>query len=141
MKKRILYVEDNPQNVLLLKRIMEAEGVELFGAHDGETGWEMATTVLPDLILMDLRLSGIISGFELTRRLRLHEDLQHTPILALSAYSNNDAIAAALSAGCNDFLAKPIDIHKVRHVVHEYLETPVPQLFNETILDSFKMAY
>ena len=70
MCKRILYVEDNPRNMLLVRRILEAEGHELIEAVDGESGWETAVSQRPDFILMDLRLPGEISGFELTRRLK-----------------------------------------------------------------------
>ncbi|MCZ7674393.1 MAG: response regulator [Chloroflexi bacterium] len=91
MCKRILYVEDNPRNMLLVRRILEAEGHKLLEAVDGESGWETAVSHSPDLILMDLRLPGELTGFELTRRLKAHPDLAHIPIVALTAYGSDMA--------------------------------------------------
>jgi two-component system, cell cycle response regulator DivK len=120
--KRILYVEDNPRNMLLVKRILEAEGHELLEAVDGESGWETAVSHLPDLILMDLRLPGELSGFELTRRLKAHPNLQHIPIVALTAYDNVLAQEKALAAGCAHFLAKPADIREIRATLRQFFE-------------------
>lgn len=131
MCKRILYVEDNPRNMLLVKRILEAEGHELLEAVDGESGWETAVSHIPDLILMDLRLPGELTGFELTRRLKAHPDLTHIPIVALTAYDNVPAQEKALAAGCADFLAKPADIREIRATLRKFFE-PEPVLKGET---------
>ncbi len=120
MCKRILYVEDNPRNMLLVKRILEAEGHELLSAVDGEMGWETAVAQHPDLILMDLRLPGEISGFELTRRLKQHPDLRPIPIVALTAYGNDEAEARARAAGCDAFLTKPADIRQIRATLRQF---------------------
>jgi two-component system cell cycle response regulator DivK len=122
MCKRILYVEDNPRNMLLVKRILQADGHELLEATNGETGWQTAVTERPDLILMDLRLPGEISGFELTRRIRATPELNHTPIIALTAYDYEETEAKARAAGCDDFLAKPADIRQIRAMLHKFFE-------------------
>jgi two-component system cell cycle response regulator DivK len=131
MCKRILYVEDNPRNMLLVRRILEAEGHELLEAADGESGWETAVTHKPDFILMDLRLPGDISGFELTRRIKAHPDLRHIPIVALTAYGNDLAQEKALAAGCADFLTKPADIREIRATLRKFFD-PEPLVEQET---------
>ena len=110
MCKRILYVEDNPRNMLLVQRILAAEGHELLQAADGEMGWETAVTHHPDLILMDLRLPGDVSGFDLTRRLKQHPDLRHVPIVALTAWPEATASQMAANYGCDGCITKPIDV-------------------------------
>lgn len=121
MKKRILYVEDNPRNMVLIKRIMMADGYEFFEATDGLMGWETAVREQPDLILMDLHLLGDMSGFELTHRLRQNPDFQATPIIALTAYNSAAIETQARAAGCDDFLTKPANIRQIRAVVSQHL--------------------
>lgn len=124
MGKRVLYVEDHPNNRLLVQRIVQAEGLEFLAAADAETGWETAVTQQPDLILMDLHLPGGRTGFDLTRQLRQHTAFSQTPIIALTAFGHDEAEDAALAAGCNDFLRKPADIRQIRAVLHHYLGAP-----------------
>jgi two-component system cell cycle response regulator DivK len=139
MRKRILYVEDNPQNMLLVRRILEVTGYELLEAMDGESGWQTAVQEQPDLILMDLRLPGDISGFELTRRLKADPQLRHIPIIALTAYDTAEELA--LAAGCDGFLRKPAGIRQIRAVIHQHLGTPAPELLSEQVFSSFVAAY
>ena len=131
MCKRILYVEDNPRNMLLVRRILEAEGHELLEAVDGESGWETAVSHIPDFILMDLRLPGELTGFELTRRLKAHPDLTHIPIVALTAYGNDMAEEKALAAGCSAFPTKSADSPEIRPTLRKFVE-PEPILTGET---------
>lgn len=130
MKKRILYVEDNANNMLLVKRILEAEGHTLLEAVNGVNGWEMAVTARPDLILMDLLLPGLLDGFELTRRIKQHPDLCHIPVVALTAWDDEEAEAKATAAGCDGFLRKPADIRQIRATLHQFLDdvTPLPPI-------------
>ena len=139
MSKRILYVEDNPRNMLLVRRILDVAGYTLLAATDGESGWQTAVHKRPDLILMDLRLPGEMSGFELTRRIKASPELQHIPVIALTAYDT--AEKAAIAAGCDDFLRKPADIRQIRAVIHQYLGTSAPELVSEQVLASFVAAY
>ena len=139
MSKKILYVEDNPRNMLLVRRILDVAGYTLLEATDGQLGWDTAVNERPDLILMDLRLPGEISGFELTRRLKAAPELKHIPIIALTAYDTAEKVA--LAAGCDDFLRKPADIRQIRAVIHQYLGTPAPELVSEQVLASFVAAY
>lgn len=128
MKKRILYVEDHPNNRLLVQRIVEAEGMIFLTAVDGESGWEAASSQTPDLILMDLHLPGHLNGFELTHKIKNHAPLAHIPIIALTAFGNDEAEEAALAAGCVDFLRKPADIRQIRQTIYKHLESSQPVL-------------
>ena len=139
MSKKILYVEDNPRNMLLVRRILQVDGYHLLEAVDGEMGWETAVTQLPDLILMDLRLPGSISGFELTRRLKANPSTQHIPIIALTAYDTAEDMAH--KAGCDGFLHKPADIRQIRQVIHDCLGDATEDLVSERVLASFVAAY
>ena len=125
MKKRILYVEDNANNMLLVKRIVEAEGHVLLEATDGVSGWETAVFARPALILMDLLLPGALDGFELTRRIKQHPDLGHIPVVVLTAWDDQEAEAMATAAGCDGFLRKPADIRQIRASLHQFLDDPV----------------
>lgn len=127
MGKRILYVEDHPQNMLLVRRIVEAEGHELLEADDGTKGWETAVTKHPDIILMDLHLPGKISGIELTHRLKQDANLQHIPVIAITAFGNGAVEEMAMAAGCNDFLHKPADIRQIRAVLQQHLNGSQPE--------------
>ncbi|MCL4262740.1 MAG: response regulator [Anaerolineae bacterium] len=124
MNKQVLYVEDHPNNRLLVQRIVQAEGLEFLAAADAATGWHTAVTHQPDLIFMDLHLPGGLTGFDLTHQLRQLPAFAHTPIIALTAFGNDEAEEAALEAGCNDFLRKPADIRQIRAVLHQYLGEP-----------------
>jgi len=121
MSKRILYVEDNPNNVLLVQRILNAEGHQLLVARDAAAGWQTAVTHQPDLILMDLHLPGELNGLELTQRLKQEPTLQHIPIVALTAHDSVEVETAALAAGCSGFLHKPADLRQIRQTLHTFL--------------------
>ena len=121
MVKRILYVEDNPNNVLLVQRVLAAEGHQLMVARDAAAGWKTAVTQQPDLILMDLHLPGELNGLELTHRLKQHPALQHISVVALTAHDSAEVETAALIAGCSGFLRKPADLRQIRQTLHPFL--------------------
>jgi|SRR5882724_198947 len=106
--KSILLVEDYESFRNSLKQLLELEGYSVIEAETGEEALEQAQKRLPDLILMDLTLPGI-DGLEATRRIRAISDLRSTPIIALSAYDAEDFRKDAKTAGCNDYVTKPID--------------------------------
>ena len=92
---KVLYVEDNDDNVYMLKMRLELLGdFEVLAAEDGEKGCEMAAAERPDIILMDLEMP-VVDGWEATRRLRRNPQTRDIPVIALSAH--------ALAAGCNEF--------------------------------------
>jgi two-component system cell cycle response regulator DivK len=124
MAKRILYVEDHLNNMLLVKRIVMAEGHQFLSAVDGEKGWEMILEENPDLIFIDLRLPGQIDGFELLRRVKSDPIRKNIPAILLTAYGHTDVELRAKAAGCNGFLHKPADIRQIRSIIREYLNKP-----------------
>ncbi len=105
--RKILIVEDVEFNIDLLVQLLE-DDYALVVAEDGETGLRMAAAERPDLILMDMSLP-IVDGWEATRRLKADEDLEHIPIIALTAHAMQGDREKALSCGCQDYLSKPID--------------------------------
>ncbi len=110
---KILYVEDNEDNVYLLRRRLAREPVTLVTAASGEEGVQLAVRECPDVILMDLDLPDI-DGFEATRRLRQSKATRAVPVIALSAGASEEDRKRALEAGCDDYDTKPIDLARLR---------------------------
>jgi two-component system cell cycle response regulator DivK len=110
---RVLYVEDNDDNVYVMKSRLSRAGFTVIVATDGEKGVEMAAAELPDLILMDLTLP-VIDGWEATRRIKAAPETRHIPVIAVSAHAMAGDREKALAAGCNDYDTKPIDFTRLR---------------------------
>jgi two-component system cell cycle response regulator DivK len=106
---RILYVEDNDDNVYMIKHRLERRGFEVLVARDGRAGVEAAREHLPDLILLDLGLP-VLDGWEAARLLKQDERTRAIPIIALSAHAMAGDRAEALAAGCDDYGTKPVDL-------------------------------
>ena len=106
---KILYVEDNEDNVYMLTRRLKRSGFEVIVAADGEQGIDLARAERPDLIVMDLSLP-VLDGWEATRRLKAAEDTRAIPIIALSAHAMPGDREKALDAGCDDYDSKPVDM-------------------------------
>ena len=104
---RILYVEDNEDNIYVLQTRLQRYGHELLIARDGASGVQLAANELPDLILMDLSLP-ILDGWEATRRIKADATTRHIPVIALTANAMAGDREKALAAGCDDFDTKPI---------------------------------
>ncbi|MBR0717799.1 response regulator [Bradyrhizobium liaoningense] len=105
---RILYIEDNEDNIYMVSRRLHRKGYEVLVARDGTEGLAQAKAQVPDLILMDLGLP-VLDGWEVTRQLRQAPETAAIPIVALSAHAMPEDRERALAAGCNDFIAKPTD--------------------------------
>lgn len=129
MAKLILYVEDHLYNMLLVKRIVEAEGHDFLSAENGEEGWQLAVERKPDLIFVDLRLPGEINGLELLRRFKAAPSLRFVPKIVLTAYGQGEAENRAMEAGCDEFLHKPADILQIRALIRQYVGPPARQPF------------
>ena len=110
----ILYIEDNPDNMRLVKRALEAKDYVIHGAVNGHTGLEMAESIMPAVILLDINLPDI-DGYEVARRLRQHRnnDLRYTPIIAITANTLKGDAEKALDAGCDVYMSKPINIREL----------------------------
>jgi two-component system, cell cycle response regulator DivK len=121
MSKRILYIEDNPDNRLLIRRVLQAEGYEVFEAVDGQTGMQHAAEVQPDLILMDINLPEI-DGYEVTARLKQLPGLSRIPIIAVTANVMKGDREKTLAAGCDGYIQKPIDIDLLPGQIERFLK-------------------
>ena len=109
---RILYVEDNEDNVYMLSQRLRKHGFEVIVAPDGVQGVEMARRERPDLILMDLGLP-FLDGWSAARLLKGSPDTRDIPIIALSAHTMPGDRERALAAGCDEYDAKPIDFERL----------------------------
>jgi CheY-like chemotaxis protein len=121
---RILYVEDNDDNVYMLKMRLELfDGFEVLVAEDGETGCSKAIAEKPDVILMDLDLP-VVDGWEASRRLKNNPSTRDIPIIALTAHAMSGSRERALAAGCDDFDTKPVDFDRLIHKIKRVLGKP-----------------
>lgn len=106
---KILYVEDNDDNIYMITRRLGRKDYEVIVAKDGEEGIAMARSEAPSLILMDLDLP-VLDGWEATRRLKASDETRHIPVIAVSAYAMVSDRERAMAAGCDDFFSKPVDL-------------------------------
>lgn len=110
---KILYVEDNEDNVYVIQQRLGRAGYTIVTAPDGEQGIAAALQEKPDLILMDLSLP-VLDGWEATRRLKAMPETSSIPIIALSAHAMAGDREKALKAGCDDYDTKPIELARLR---------------------------
>ena len=120
MSARILCVEDNPQNMRLVRKILQHQGFEVIEAVDGLTGVDLAHKEKPDLILMDINLPDI-DGLEATARIKANPELQSIPVVALTANAMYGDEERALAAGCDGYISKPVSRAKLVEQVAQYL--------------------
>lgn len=114
MGHTILYIEDNPDNMLLVKRVLEVRGYTVLSAYNGLDGVEMAENNDVDLILVDINLPDI-DGYEVASRLRSSAKgaLLYTPLIAITANALKGDAEKALAAGCDVYMSKPINIREL----------------------------
>ena len=118
---KVLYVEDNDDNVYMLKMRLELlDDFEVVTAEDGEKGCAMALAERPDIILMDLEMPGV-DGWEATRRLKNDPQTRDIPIIALSAHALAGSRERALAAGCDVFDTKPVEFERLVATVRRLL--------------------
>lgn len=117
---KILYVEDNEDNIYMLSRRLKRKGFDLVIARDGEEGVEAAEKEVPDLILMDLSLPKL-DGWGAAKALKNNRKTQHIPIIALSAHAMQEHKESALEAGCNDYDTKPVEFARLLSKIEEQL--------------------
>jgi CheY-like chemotaxis protein len=118
--KKILVVEDVDFNRDLVVQLLE-DKYQVIEAVNGKEGVEIAERERPELILMDLSLP-IMDGWEATRRLKTNADLRSIPVIALTAHAMKGDEEKALAAGCDDYLAKPIDEDELMATIEKYLK-------------------
>ncbi|MDA3936509.1 MAG: response regulator [Actinomycetota bacterium] len=119
MATRILIAEDDPQNLYLVKFLLENRGYEVLTAADGHEAVVVARAENPDLVLMDMLLPRV-DGYEATRMLKADEGFSR-PVVALTAYSMKGDREAILEAGCDGYIPKPIDPNTFVDQVEKYL--------------------
>jgi len=119
--RRILVVDDDADTRGMLRTVFELEKFEVLEATDGETAIDAALKHMPDLILMDMSLPNI-DGVEATQLIRSHSTIAKIPIIFLTGRAEPARRRAALEAGCNDFLVKPIHLDNMLTTVARWLE-------------------
>jgi two-component system cell cycle response regulator DivK len=125
MGSNILYIEDNPDNMMLVKRALEARGYKLLQALTGLIGVESAEKEEVDLILLDINLPDI-DGYEVARRIRSSKKLSlaYVPIIAVTANALKGDAEKALAAGCDVYMSKPINIRELWARVEAFVPSP-----------------
>ena len=117
---KILYVEDNPENRLLVRRILLAEGFDVIEAGDAYQAMKIIETVKPDLILMDINLPEV-DGYTLTARMKQNPMISQVPIIALTANVMKGDRERILDSGCDGYIQKPIDVDALPNQIREFL--------------------
>lgn len=119
-RKRILCIEDNDSNMRLVSRIVEGEKHDFTAAADGVTALAMARRDPPDLILLDINIPGL-NGLDLARRLKSDASLASIPLIATTANVLLGDRERCLEAGCDEYLAKPLDVRELQSILRTYL--------------------
>ena len=119
-RKRILCIEDNDSNLRLVSRIVEGEKHEFLMAVDGLTALALAQSERPDLILLDINIPGL-NGLELARRFKADPALANIPVIATTANVLRGDRERCLEAGCDEYLAKPLDVRELQTMLRAYL--------------------
>ncbi len=118
---KILVVDDNRDNRELVVKVLKRRGYEMVEAVDGEDALRKAQEEKPSLILMDISLPKM-DGYEVTRRLKMHEECRDIPIVALTARVMKGDRERAIEAGCVGHIPKPIDVHELHEQIKQYLK-------------------
>jgi two-component system cell cycle response regulator DivK len=119
-KATILYVEDNPENRLLIRRVLVSEGYAVVEAANAKDAFDRIKEAPPTLILMDINMPDI-DGYTLTAKLRSLPELNQVPIIALTANVMKGDRERSLEAGCDGYLQKPVDIDTLTSQIEKYL--------------------
>jgi two-component system, cell cycle response regulator DivK len=120
-KATVLYIEDNVDNMTLVRRVLEIEGYEVISAETGQDGLNKIQTNHPDIVITDINLPDI-DGYEITRIIKSDTKTSHIPVVAMTAnvmQKHRDNVAAA---GCDGFISKPINIDELPDQVEHYLK-------------------
>ena len=121
MTKRILVVEDQEDNLQILRDLLMSAGFEMIEAKDGEAGVAAAISHKPNLILMDIQLP-IMDGYEATRRIKAMPELRAVPIIVVTSYALGGDEAKARAAGCDAYVPKPYSPRQLLVKIREFLK-------------------
>ena len=109
-KGKVLYIEDNPANMILIQKLVEKKTkFQFFGAEEPFSGLEIASTEKPDLILLDINLPGM-NGYQVLEKLKNNPETSSIPVVALTANAMKSDIEKGMNAGFVEYLTKPVDI-------------------------------
>jgi two-component system cell cycle response regulator DivK len=120
MNKAVLIVEDDPRNMKLIRDLLQHYGYTTLEAGNGEEGVKLAIEKRPDLILMDIQMP-VMDGVEATRIIKANAMTKDIPIVAITSYAMKGDEDRLLQAGCDGYLAKPIDTRKFPEEISAYL--------------------
>jgi two-component system cell cycle response regulator DivK len=118
---KVLYIEDNMDNMTLVQRVLEVEGYEVIGAINGTEGLTKARQIGPDLVITDINLPDI-DGYEITETLKKDTKTAHIPIIAMTANVMKKDRDQINQVGCDGYIAKPIDIDVLPEQVENFLK-------------------
>ena len=123
MTGMVLYIEDNPDNRMLVKRVIQSMGCDCYEAGSGLEGLEKVKEQKPDVVLLDINLPDI-SGYEVARRMRSSGDphMVYVPIIAITANALKGDSEKVLEAGCDVYMTKPINIRELMARVAAFME-------------------
>jgi two-component system cell cycle response regulator DivK len=120
----VLIVEDNAQNMMMMRDLLQVQGYEVLQACNGQQGWDLAREHRPDLILMDIQLPDV-SGLEVTKWLKADENLKSVPVIAVTAFAMKGDRELMLRMGCDGYVSKPISVPDFLRIL-EYYFAPDP---------------
>lgn len=123
MEKKVLIVEDNELNMKLFHDLLEAHGLKTIKTRNGHDVLELARTEKPDLILMDIQLPEV-DGTDVTRWLKDDPELQHIPVIAVTAFAMKGDEQKIRECGCEDYISKPISVVPFIETVKKYITLP-----------------
>ncbi len=129
MKSKILYVEDDPKNIDLIRDMLDMADCHLLFANDGNTGFEMAVQEKPDLVFMDIHLPDI-SGIETIKKFKQSSILQHIPIIAITGDNSIEVQTQCFDAGCIDIIYKPVKRFLILDGIRRYTNLTIEQASN-----------
>ena len=123
MSATILHVEDNPDNRMLIRDLLQFRGYRVVEVSDGSAAVAAAETEHPDIILMDVQLPGV-SGLDVARRIKARADLRHIPIVAVTSFALSGDDKRAFAAGCDAYVAKPYEPRELVKLIQRLLLPP-----------------
>ena len=133
MSRKILVIEDNEQNRILMRQILTYHGHEVLEAENGATGLAMAREHMPDLILLDLQMP-VMGGFAVIKELRVSPALRHLKVIAVTSFAMKGDREKALDAGFDEYVTKPIDTRKFSETVKNFLPDEGPAIKKPVVL-------
>lgn len=120
-KAKVLYIEDNLDNMILVKRVLEIEGYEVIAAETGAEGLSKAVENQPDIIITDINLPDI-DGYEITSNLKKDRITAHIPVIAMTANVMKKDREHVFDVGCDGYISKPIDVDELPDQIESFLK-------------------